>query len=736
MKQSLLLTIIAVYSIAQAVASPTLGNYLDITVQLSGDTTNTPSAAPTNTTKITVSTSTAFKGRLEADPTTGVTRITDANPAGTYPVTVTAFDGAGATTVQTFTLTVTTPLTCNPVTFATAANVTVGSSPLSVAVGDFNRDGKQDLAVVNQGANNVSILLGDGVGGFGAPTNFAVGSNPISVAVGDFNGDGKQDLAVANLSSANVSILLGDGAGGFSAASNFAVSFGPTAVAVGDFNGDGKQDLAFAVGSNVMAILLGNGDGSFGAATTFGSNVNSDPEAIAVGDFNGDGKQDIAVANGAFGSSIQNVVSIFLGDGAGGFAAATTFPVGDNPRSVTVGDFNGDGKQDLAVANSTSGNVSILLGNGAGGFAAATNFAAGSGAISVTVGDFNGDGKQDLATANNAAGTVSILLGDGAGGFGAAANFGVGSNPFSVAVGDFNGDGKQDLVTANLQSANVSVLLRGCTSPSPTPTPIPSPSPSRLQNISTRGLVGTGDNVMIGGFTINGTSNKTILLRAIGPSLANPPFNLTGTLQDPTLSLFSGSTRIGLNDNWADDANSSSIPQALQPTSGAESAILMSLAPGAYTAIMSGVNGGTGIGLVEAYDMDQPTPTKLVNISTRGMVQTGDNVLIGGIIIQGQANERVVVRAIGPSLRLPPFNIANALANPTLSFFNVNGTRIAFNDDWRSDQQAELLATGLQPTDDLESAIVITLPPGNYTGIVRGANDTTGVGLVEVFESN
>jgi hypothetical protein len=207
-------------------------------------------------------------------------------------------------------------------------------------------------------------------------------------------------------------------------------------------------------------------------------------------------------------------------------------------------------------------------------------------------------------------------------------------------------------------------------------------------------------------------------------------------LQDPTLSLFSGSTRIGLNDNWADDPNATSIPQALQPTSGAESAILMSLAPGAYTAIMSGVNGGTGIGLVEAYDMDQPTPTKLVNISTRGMVQTGDNVLIGGIIIQGQANERVVVRAIGPSLRLPPFNIANALANPTLSFFNVNGTRIAFNDDWRSDQQAELLATGLQPTDDLESAIVITLPPGNYTGIVRGANDTTGVGLVEVFESN
>ena len=206
-----------------SIAPPTLGNYPDTSIPLSTDTTVTPDAAPTNTTSINVSTSTNFKGKLEGDPTTGVVRVTDAHPAGTYTVTVKAFNGAGATTTKTFTLTVTTPATCNPVSFAAAANFGAGTNPFSVAVGDFNGDGKQDLAVANEGSNNVSILLGDGAGSFSAATNFGVGTNPFSVAVGDFNGDGKQDLAVANNGSDNVSILLGNGAGSFSAATNFGV---------------------------------------------------------------------------------------------------------------------------------------------------------------------------------------------------------------------------------------------------------------------------------------------------------------------------------------------------------------------------------------------------------------------------------------------------------------------------------------------------------------------------------
>jgi CSLREA domain-containing protein len=442
---------------------PTLGNYANTSVQLGANATITPDAAPTNTTRLTVSTSTNFKGKLEGDPLTGIVRVTDAHPAGAFTVTVTAFNSLGATTTKTFTLTVTTPATCNPVSFAAAANFGVGTQPVSVAIGDFNGDGKQDLAEADAsggfGAGDVSVELGNGAGGFGSSTPFTVGTTPLTMVVGDFNGDGKQDLAAANGNSNNVSVLLGNGAGSFAAAVNFGVGTAPISVAVGDFNGDGKQDLATANrDSNNVSVLLGDGTGSFAAATNFG--VGSQPQSIAAGDFNNDGKQDLVAGN--FNS---NSVSVLLGDGAGGFAAAANFTVGTNPLSVAVGDFNGDGKQDLATANLGSANVSVLLGNGAGGFAAATNFTVGDQPASVAIGDFDGDGKQDLATANFNSNNVSILFGEGAGSFSAATNFGVSTNPRSIAVGDFNADGKQDLVTANQFGDNVSILLRQCPPP-------------------------------------------------------------------------------------------------------------------------------------------------------------------------------------------------------------------------------------------------------------------------------
>jgi hypothetical protein len=439
---------------------PTLGNYPDTSLALSTDTTVTPDAAPTNTSSINVSISTDFNGTLAGDPTTGVVRVTDAHPAGTYTVTVRAFDSGGGTATKTFTLTVTTPVTCLPVGFAPAANYITDAQ--SVAVGDFNGDGKQDLAVANYDldiVSTVSILLGNGDGTFSGPTNFATGfTGPDTIAVGDFNGDGKQDLAVANYNSGTVSILLGNGDGTFSGPTNFATGFqGPYSIAVSDFNGDGKQDLAVALNSSPgwVSILLGDGTGNFNGPTLFRAGNNS--LSVAVGDFNGDGKQDLAVT-----SISPDGVSILLGDGAGNFSASTTFGAGDYPFSVAVGDFNGDGKQDLAVANNLSNNMSILLGDGAGHFSAPTNFAVGDRPGSVGVGDFNGDGKQDLAVANSGVpANVSILLGNGAGNFGAPANFTAGDYPNSIAVGDFNGDGKQDLAVANL-SQNVSILLRDC----------------------------------------------------------------------------------------------------------------------------------------------------------------------------------------------------------------------------------------------------------------------------------
>jgi hypothetical protein len=444
-----------------SVIGPTLGNYPNSTVALSGEVTVTPDAAPTNATSINVSTSSDFKGTFSADPATGVVRVTDAATAGTYPVTVRASDSGGASTTRTFTLTVQAGTACaSALAFTNAADVPVGSSPYSVAVGDFNNDGIQDLAVASINLNTVSIRLGKGSGSFSGSSNTSVGSHPQSVAVGDFNGDGKQDIAAANSDSSSVSILLGDGAGGISGGTNVSVGTTPISVAVGDFNGDGIQDIAAAnSGSNTVSIRLGGGLGGFSGTTNVG--VGSHPQSVTLGDFNNDGKQDIAVAN----ASSSNV-SILLGDGAGGVSGATNVGVGNTPMSVAVGDFNGDGKQDLAVANILSNTVSIRLGDGLGGFSGATNVGVGAAPYSVAVADFNNDGIQDFAVSNEGTTTVSIRLGDGAGGFSGATNVGVGATPYSVAVGDFNNDGIQDLAVTNKFSSIVTIrLAAACSAP-------------------------------------------------------------------------------------------------------------------------------------------------------------------------------------------------------------------------------------------------------------------------------
>src|SRR5439155_1365985 len=293
------------------VMAPILGNYPKTSVSLSADRTIAPDSAPTNTTSINVSTSTAFKGKLEGYPATGIVRVTDAYPAGTYRVTVKAFDSVGASVTKTFMLRVRTPATCNPVHFAAATNVTAGNGPYASAVGDFNGDGKQDLAVTNISTNSVLILLGNGNGTFGAPAIFAFGSTATSIAVGDFNGDGHQDLVAANYASDSVSVLLGNGDGTFSSAINLATGSEPASVSVGDFNNDGNQDLAVTnEESSNVSILLGDGAGHFGPPSNLAAG--SGPRSVAIGDFNGDGNQDLAVANTG-----TNFVSMFLGDGNG-----------------------------------------------------------------------------------------------------------------------------------------------------------------------------------------------------------------------------------------------------------------------------------------------------------------------------------------------------------------------------------------------------------------------------------
>ena len=240
--------------------------------------------------------------------------------------------------------------------------------------------------------------------------------------------------------------------------------------------------------------------------------------------------------------------------------------------------------------------------------------------------------------------------------------------------------------------------------------------------------VETDENVAVGGFIVTGAQSKQVVVRALGPSLL-----LDGVLADPVLELHdaSGDT-IASNDNWQESANQQAISEAgFAPSNEKESAILMTLEPGLYTAIVRGVGGTTGVALVEAYDLDRTVDSKLANISTRGFVQTGDNVMIGGLIILGEADTAVLVRAIGPSLANA--GVDGALEDPILELHDANGSLIVSNDDWKTTQQTDIEATDLAPTDDRESAILMTLAPDSYTAIVRGKNDTSGVALVEVY---
>jgi hypothetical protein len=257
------------------------------------------------------------------------------------------------------------------------------------------------------------------------------------------------------------------------------------------------------------------------------------------------------------------------------------------------------------------------------------------------------------------------------------------------------------------------------------------PPTAQLNNISTRVLVGTGNNVSIAGFIIHGTQPKLVLIRGLGPTLGH--FGITNPLQDPTLELHAGTRLIASNNDWQSAPNAGQIPVNLRPPDSRESAILITLAPGSYTATEAGRNSTTGVGLVEVYDLNTLVFSELTNISTRGFVETGQNVMIGGFINSGgNGNTQVLVRALGPSLR--PFGITNPLPNPTLKIANANGQIVASNDDWKTTQQSAIQGTGLAPMNDLESAILISLPNAAHTAIVADENGASGVALVEVYK--
>jgi hypothetical protein len=259
-------------------------------------------------------------------------------------------------------------------------------------------------------------------------------------------------------------------------------------------------------------------------------------------------------------------------------------------------------------------------------------------------------------------------------------------------------------------------------------------TPAKALNISGRSPVGTGESVAISGFIVTGSGSKRVGVRGIGPSLAN--FGIASPLADPVIQLNRGDgSLVGANDNWKNTQQTEIANVGIAPSNDKEAALIATLTAGNYTAIVTGKNGGTGVGLAEVYDLDPTDDSRLGNISTRAFVGTGSDVLIGGFITGNRIGAtRIAIRALGPSLA--QFGIKNPLPDPRLQLFDQNGTLLASNDNWQSDanQAGLIISYAIVPPNNLESAIAISLAPGSYTAIVSGKNNQTGVALVEVYD--
>jgi hypothetical protein len=490
-------------------------------------------------------------------------------------------------------------------TQATGSPFAAGQGAHYVGLGFFNADNHLDIVTTDYSGGTVTILLGNGSGGFttasGSP--ITVGTSPITAEVGDFNNDNKADLAVTNQGSDSLTILLGNGDGTFTPASGSPITVGsfPRSVAKGLFNGDNNLDLVVTNGgANNLTILLGNGDGTFTPASGSPLSGGGAPFHVVVGKFNADANNDLAVANFADGT-----VSIFLGDGNGGFTqSGTAITAGTFSDFIAIGQFNADANLDLAVTNRLDDNVVILLGNGDGSFSQATGspYTVGQAPVAVAAGDLNSDGKIDLVASNESSDTVSILLGDGNGGFGSPFSFSVGQLPGHVALADLNEDNKLDFATGNAGANAVAVFLNTCNS-CPTISVGPATIPAGTAGTNYSQTFTASGGTAPYGFALTGTLPAGMSFTS--PTLSGTPteagsFPITVTATDASNCTGSANYTLVINCSYAINPTSQNFAAA----GGSGSVTVTTQASCAWTAVSNDAwvtldsSGGNGSGSV------------------------------------------------------------------------------------------------------------------------------------------
>lgn len=467
-------------------------------------------------------------------------------------------------------------------------------------------------------------------------------------------------------------------------------------------NADGTADNSFiAVVDNAVNAIAVQTDGRILIAGNFTS-INNFPRTH-VARLNVDGTIDTSFNSGTNGSilglALQPDGRVLLG----GNFTRVSFGLGDVQRNF-LARLNSDGTVDTSFDPGASAAVSTVRLEPDGTILVGGPFlflGGGTGTVSRShLGRLNADGSVDSTFDPGA--NLAIY------------SFALQQDGAVIVGGDLSSLGGGGM------GANTRLRIGRLTSAT---------SPGLLLNLSTRADVLTGEDVAIAGFVVSGTDAKTVLIRGLGPTLAT--LNVTNPLPNPTLTLFTGSLALATNSNWKDTQEVAIAATGKAPPDNREPAILRTLAPGSYTAVLSGQNNTTGVGLVEVYDLDASGSAFMSNISTRAFVGTGDSVLIGGFV-SATGSVKVLVRALGPTLR--QFNVSGVLADPTLGIFDANGTQIGASDNWEDAQRSEIQATGIAPPNALEPAVIITRPPSSTTAIVRGKNDSTGVALVEIYE--